>query len=35
LGITRDITLSLPLEAGHAAIECRNKLPQVADEGLV
>jgi hypothetical protein len=33
--ITRDGALPLPLDAGHPAIECRNKLSQVVDEGLV
>ena len=35
LGITRDGMLPLPLDAGHPAIECSDKLSQLACEGLV
>jgi hypothetical protein len=35
LGITRDGTLPLPLDVGHSAIECSDKLSQLVDEGLV
>jgi hypothetical protein len=35
LGIRRDGTLTLPLDAGYSAVECSNKLSQVAGEGLV
>ena len=35
LGITRDGMLPLPLDAGHSAIECSDKLSQLAYEGLV
>jgi hypothetical protein len=35
LGITRDDTLTLPLDARYSAIECRNKLSEVAGEGLI
>ena len=34
LGVTRDVTLPLALEAGHSAIECGDELTQVVDEGL-
>jgi hypothetical protein len=35
VGIRRDGTLTLPLDAGYSAVECSNKLWQVAGEGLV
>jgi hypothetical protein len=35
LGIRRDGTLTLRLDAGYLAVECSNKLSQVAGEGLV
>jgi hypothetical protein len=35
LGLTRDVTFPLPLDAGHSAIECRNKLAEIVNEGLV
>jgi hypothetical protein len=35
LRIARDRMLFLPLVAGHATIECSNKLSQVVYEGLV
>jgi hypothetical protein len=31
----RDGTLTLPLDAGYSAIECRNTRSQVAGEGVV
>jgi hypothetical protein len=34
LGIRRDDTLTLPLDAGYSALECSNKLSPVAGEGL-
>jgi hypothetical protein len=35
LGITRDATLPVPLDAGHPAIECGDELTEVMDKGLV
>ena len=35
LSITRDGMLTLPLDAGHAAVECGNELAQVTNESLV
>jgi hypothetical protein len=35
LRITGDGTLPLPLDAGHAPIECGKKFAQVLNEGLV
>lgn len=35
LRITGDGTLPLPLDTGHAAIECGNKLPEIMNKGLV
>jgi hypothetical protein len=34
LGVARDVTLPLALEAGHSAIECGHELTQVVDEAL-
>ncbi len=35
LGIRRDGTLTLPLDAGYSAVEWSNKLSHVAGEGSV